>query len=142
MNFFKKFKLPFSQSKNKNYTLFTGSHLKFTQQLIHRFSKDYSQLPILVLNRYFNNEESSEASREYDTSLIDALENVQIFNCDPSNSEDTEELTIFLQNNQLKVNNKFIIYLGKKCDSLRSFHKLSGPLKVIYLPRIENDDSG
>ena len=41
MNFFKKFKLPFSNNKNINYyTLFTGSHLKYTQEIIQKLSID------------------------------------------------------------------------------------------------------
>jgi hypothetical protein len=107
MNFFKKFKLPFSNNKNKTYyTLFTGSHLKYTQEIIQRVSKDNPHLQILVLNKFFNNQENEGKDNiTFDTSIIDPLENVQIFNCDPANSEDTEELTHFFQSNQFKVKN-------------------------------------
>ncbi len=106
MNFFKKFKLSFSKNKNNNYyTLFTGSHLKYTQEIIQKLSKDNPQLQILVLNKFFTKNEENEGKDNftYDTSLIDPLENVQIFNCDPASSEDTEELTHFFQSNQFKV---------------------------------------
>lgn len=125
MNFFKKFKLTFSNKKNINYyTLFTGSHLKYTQEIIQKLSIDNPQMQILVLNKFFTKNEENEGKNNFnfDTSIIDPLENVQIFNCDTAISEDTDELTHFFQSNQFKVkkiyNFYFIQNLDKKCYTL------------------------
>jgi hypothetical protein len=97
MNIFNKFIYKGSK-QSKYFTLLTGSHLKYTQDIIAEITKQNNNLPILVLNKHYN-----EVAQQENITILDKLDNVNIFNCDPNNPEDIDELTYYLTTNGYKV---------------------------------------
>lgn len=112
-------KLKFFTKNSNNFTLITGGHQMYTQNIVSHVCGLNKNIKFLVLNKLYESGDDIAIKEAYSK----ISNNVEVFNCNLDIQEDFDELLFFLNSKQIKVcfNN-----LDKRFNSFRSLYDLFG----------------
>ncbi len=141
MNFLKN--LNFLSKNGTKFTILTGGHQKYTQNLVSQIHKKNKQIKFLVLNKHYQtHDQSSDLSdfniKEEYSQLGVRSDNINILNCNLESKSDLEDLLLYIKSNGIKVS---LIKIDKRCDSFRPFHDLFRSFSGPSLLRIKRNDT-